>query len=180
MLFPQSIKNHYNVFTFHSKSLFFWLIYIIFVGSLLLKWNLINIELKDNFCVNNPWCNCYFLYTIPRYIIFIYSHASRGSVTSFYKSEFFFNFWILGIAKGIVLTTWHLCRCNPLSNNGYKLVYLSVFIFIGIICVYMYIVIRMNFLVLCQVVLNLILRCGLVRQVYLKNDVKVNFCYLWV
>ena len=96
------------------------------------------------------------------------------SMLNFYKSEFFFNFWILGIAKGIVLTAWHLCRCNPLSNNGYKLVYLSVFIFIGIICVYMYIVIRMNFLVLCQVVLNLILRSGLVRQVYLKNDVRVR------
>ena len=85
MLFPQSIKNHYNVFTFHSKSLFLWLIYIIFVGSLLLKWNFINIELKDNFCVNNPWCNCYFLYTIPHYIIFIYSHTSRRSVTSYLK-----------------------------------------------------------------------------------------------
>ena len=38
----------------------------------------------------------------------------------------------------------------------------------------MYIVIRMNFLVLCQVVLDLIVRSGLVRQVYLKNDVRVR------
>ena len=90
----QSIKNHYHVFTFHTKSLFFWLIYIIFVGSLLLNWNFINIELKDNFCVNNPWCNCYFSYTIPCYIIFIYSHASRGSATSDYiKMNLTQSFW---------------------------------------------------------------------------------------
>ena len=81
----QSIKNHYHVFTFHTKILFFWLIYIIFVGSLLLNWNFINFELKDNFCINNPWCNCYFSYTIPCYIIFIYSHALRGSATSWIK-----------------------------------------------------------------------------------------------
>ena len=80
----------------------------------------------------------------------------------------------MGIAKGTVLTAWRLCRCNPLGNNAYKLVFLSDFIFIGIICVCMYIVIRMNFLVLCQVVLDLIVRSGLVRQVYLKNDVRVR------
>ena len=61
-----------------------------------------------------------------------------------------------------------------MGNNAYKLVFLSDFIFIGIICVCMYIVIRMNFLVLCQVVLDLIVRSGLVRQVYLKNDVRVR------
>ena len=61
-----------------------------------------------------------------------------------------------------------------MGNNAYKLVFLSVFIFIGIICVCMYIVIRMNFLVLCQVVLDLIVRSGLVRQVCLKNDVRVR------
>ena len=86
VLLPQSIKNHYHVFTFHTKSFFFWLIYIIFVGSLLLKWNFINSELKDNFCVNNPRSNCYFTHTNIYIYIYILLWACRIIIDKIFQT----------------------------------------------------------------------------------------------